>query len=239
MLEALQQADPEETTVAKNDKSKASEKDEVTSPQGEESNTGADGVEGPGDVNVGASAILSDPEETAQVAQDYDQATQERLEAQENDVEELGNGVVRRQGNVMVEPVSSRGDLGVGVNTTYPGISTRLGTTDAAVALRRAKSLPETGIIGETANSWTAQSASGFTPSNATQVAGQTVTANELPDANSVANSNLPAFSIPAGLVVDPPDSRPLIEDTLNSSQEGGDLGTGSKRNRTGPAGPL
>lgn len=229
--------------MAKNDtKSKASdEKDEdakgAASGQNDDDKP-ADGVEGPNDPDIGASAILSDPEESASVAKEYDKETEKRLKAQEEDEEELGEGVVRRQGAVLVEPRSSRGDLGVGTNTTYPGISARLGTTDAGVALRRAKALPETGIVGEASNSWTAQSASGFVPSNLTQVPGQTVTSEELPDPNSVANSNLPAFSIPAGLVVDPPDARPLLEDSLNSSQEGGDLGTAPKKQRTGPADP-
>ena len=192
-----------------------------------------DVVDGPNDPDIGASAVLSDGDETAQVAKEYDKSTEERLQALEDDVEELDEGVQRRQGSILVD---SRGDLGVGVNTTYPGISARLGTTDAAVAVRRAKELPETGIVAEASNSWTAQSAAGFTPSNATQVPGQTFTSEELPDPNSVANSNLPAFAIPAGLVVDPHSSRPLKEDSLNGSQEGGDLATAPQKSRVGAA---
>jgi hypothetical protein len=213
--------------MAKNDtKSKASENDDKP----------LDGVEGPGDPSIGASGVLSDPEETAKVAEEYDRATEERLEARENDTEELSDGVERRQGSILVD---SRGHLGVGTATTFPGISARLGTTDAAVALRRAKELPETGIVAESSNSWTAQSASGFTPSNAGDVPGQTFTSEELPDPASVAASILPAYAIPAGLVVNPGDTRALKEDSLNASQEGGDLATGPKRLRTGPAGPV
>jgi len=175
-------------------------------------------------------------------ASEYDKGVEDRLEAESKDQEELSEGVLRMGGVVVTGvdgPIGSRGDLGVGLQTTYPGISARFGTTDAAVALRRAKSLPETGIIAQSSNSWTAQSAAGFTPSNATQVPGMTFTSEELPDAAVVLAAKYGAHTIPAGVVVNPPDSRAMLQDSTSSSQEGGDLGTAPKRTRTGPAGPV
>lgn len=196
----------------------------------------------------GAQANADVSEEGLKVAEEYDKETEKRLSAQKEASEELSEGVLRlggagEEGTVVVSgaagPLESAGDLGVGLQTTYPGISARFGTADAPTALRMAKWLPTTGIVAETANSWTAQSASAFTPSNATSVVGQTFTSEELPDAAAVLASKLPAHVMPGGLVVDPSDARPLLEDSLNSSQDGGDLGTAPKRNRTGPAGPL
>lgn len=186
--------------------------------------------------------------EGVEIAKEYDKQTEQRLEEQKSSNEELGEGVVRlggagEQGSVVVTgasgPLESVGDLGVGTQTTYPGLLARYGTSDAATGLRLSKWLPTTGIVPQSANSWTAQSAAAFTPSNATQVVGQTFTSEELPDAAAVTASKLPAHAIPAALVVDPSDARALLEDSLNSSQDGGDLGTAPKRNRTGPAGPV
>ena len=195
----------------------------------------------------GAQANADVSEEGQKVAEEYDKSTEERLQAQKDDSEELGEGVMRlggadETGSVIVSgvsgPLESVGDLGVGLQTTFPGLLARYGTADAGTGVRLAKWLPTTGIVAESANSWTAQSANAFAPSNTQDVVGQTFTSEELPDAATVTASKLPAHAIPSGLVVNPSDARALLEDSLNSSQDGGDLGTAPKRNRTGPAGP-
>lgn len=111
----------------------------------------------------------------------------------------------------------------LGVETLFPGAKDRLGAadaTDGGTAARAAKGL-DTGDVTVTDATWTAQSAQPYVSTNAQDVPGQTFTTAELPDAEVVDASPLPAHAIPEGLVVDAVDT-----DDINSSQEGGDVAT-------------
>lgn len=155
------------------------------------------------------------------VREEYDRGREERLEAQ-NTTQELGESRELRGGAVVT------GTSPTMLQTQFPGAALRgLAENENAggVAARAAKGLATDDVIADGDTSWTAQSARPFLEANAQDVPGQTFRAEELPDPLVVNASNLPSHTIPSGLVVDVE----VKTDNLNTSQEGGDLGTGPR----------
>jgi hypothetical protein len=161
--------------------------------------------------------------EGIKLGEEYDKNRAQAAEDRANSSESLGEGRSKNVGAVITgDPLN-----GVrGTETTFPGAAQRGladdGTSASGGVIARAAKGLDTGDVTVDDTTWTAQSASGYVPSNAQNVPGQTYSLDELPDPAVVAASGLPAHQIAEGLVVDA-----VRTDDINSSQERpSDVGT-------------
>lgn len=149
----------------------------------------------------------------------YDKGREQAAKDREADGKEIGDSRSLTGGAVVsgTAPLTS-------TDTLFPGAVERFDDVEEAnqggVAARAAKGLA-TDTVTAADTSWTAQSALPYVDDNSANVPGQTYHLSELPDPRVVDASSLPGHAIAAHLVVDD-----VVQDDINSSQEGGDVGT-------------